>query len=389
LEFRQRTPGWTWGVTNLAVLSAPPAGGSPVVNLTLDELDTGAYGHQYGSDEHETKLTATFPGDGVGTYYLQVTGYDIDYADEISVYFNGSPIGFLSKGPNNNLNAGDTFTLALPLVLAGPNTIEFRQRTPGWKWGVTHLGVLSMPPGGGDVVSLTVDMVDPGAYGYNYGSNEHETSLTATFLGDGTSSYYLEVRGYDIDEDDEIAVRLNGIPIGFLSKGPNNGLNSGDVFTLLPPFVVAGQNTIEFRQGTPGWKWGVTGLAVLGSPPAGTPPVIHLTLDAIDPGAYGYHYGTGEHDAFLAATFTGDAAQTYYVQVVGYDIDHADEISVYLNGTRIGFLSLGPNNGLNAGDVFVLEAPLLRTGPNALELRQVTPGWTWGVTDIGVLTSAP
>ena len=389
LEFRQRTPGWTWGVTNLAVLSSPPVGGSPVVSLTLDEIDPGVYGHQYGSNEHETTLTATFPGDGVSTYYLQVTGFDIDYADEISVHFNGSPIGFLSKGPNNNLNAGDTFTLALPLVLAGQNTVEFRQRTPGWTWGVTNLVVLGTPPGGAAVVSLTVDVVDSGAYGHQYGTNEHESSLTAAFVGDGTSSYYLAVRGYDIDEDDEISVRLNGIPIGFLSKGPNNGLNAGDVFTLLAPFVVAGQNTLEFQQGTPGWKWGVTGLAVLSSPPAGTPPVITLTLDTVDPGAYGNNYGTGEHETLLAAIFTGDSTQTYYLQVTGYDIDYADEISIYLNGTQIGFLSKGPNNGLNAGDVFVLEAPLLKTGPNALELRQRTRGWTWGVTQIGVLTSAP
>ncbi|MGH9462484.1 MAG: hypothetical protein ACRD1X_14820, partial [Vicinamibacteria bacterium] len=389
LEFRQRTPGWTWGVTNLAVLSAPPAGGAPVVSLTLDEIDSGAYGYQYGSDEHESKLTATFPGDGVSTYYLQVTGYDIDYADEISVHVNGSPIGFLRKGPNNNLNAGDTFTLALPLVLAGQNTLEFRQRAPGWKWGVTNLGVVSTPPGGAAIVSLTVDVVDTGAYGHEYGTNEHESSLTATFPGDGTSSYYLKVRGYDIDEDDEISVRLNGIPMGSLSKGPNNGLNAGDVFTLLSPFVVAGQNTLEFQQGTPGWKWGVTGLAVLSAPPPGTPPVIPLTLDAIDPGAYGHNYGTNVHETVLAATFTGDAAQTYYLRVVGFDIDYADEISVYLNGTQVGFLSKGPNNGLNAGDVFVLEAPVLNHGANALEFRERTPGWAWGVTHIGVLTSAP
>ena len=77
---------------------------------------------------------------------MQVTGYDIDYADEISVWLNGTQIGFLAKGPNNKLNAGDLFTLPPTLHEAGPNAIEFRQRTVGWKWGVTDLGVLTSLP---------------------------------------------------------------------------------------------------------------------------------------------------------------------------------------------------------------------------------------------------
>jgi hypothetical protein len=117
--------------------------------------------------------------------------------------------------------------------------------------------------------------------------------------------------------------------------------------------------------------------------------VVALTVDEVDTGAYGYYYGTNEHETSLTATFSGDATSTYYLQVTGYDIDRGDEISVYLNGNLIGFLSKGRNNRLNGGDVFTLEAPFLMTGPNALEFREKTPGWIWGVTNLGVLTSAP
>ena len=332
LEFRERVTGWTWGVTELGVLSAPPPGPPPVA-LTADMVDAGLYGHNYGTNEHETVLAATFTGDGASTYYLQATGYDIDYDDEISVYLNDSPIGFLVAGPNNALNAGDLFTLPAALVVAGPNAVEFRQRTVGWTWGVTSLAVLSSPPAGSaPVISLTVDDVDPGLYGHNYGTNEHETVLAATFTGDGTSTYYLQVTGYDSDHTAEISVHLNGSQIGVLTKGPNNGLNTGDLFALAPPLLVSGQNTVEFRQSVPGWTWGVTNLAVLSSPPAGSAPVIALTVDDVDPGFYGHKYGTNEHETVLAATFTGDGLSTYYLQVSGYDIDYGDEISVHLNG---------------------------------------------------------
>ena len=340
--------------------------------------------------ELATARYPTFTGDGTSTYYLQVTGYDSDHTAEISVHLNGSQIGVLTKGPNNALNNGDLFTLTPPMLVAGQNTVEFRQSRPGWTWGVTNLAVLSVPPAGAPTaVALTVDVVDTGSYGHKYGTNEHETALAATFAGDGTSTYYLQVTGYDIDYGDEISVHLNGSQIGFLTKGPNNGLNAGDVLTLLPPFVVAGSNTLEFRQREPGWKWGVTNLVVLSQPPPGTPPVVALTVDDVDNGLYGNKYGTGEHKILLAATFTGNGTGTYYLQVTGYDIDYADEISVHLNGTQIGFLSKGPNNGLNAGDVFTLETSLVVTGPNALEFRQRTAGWKWGVTNLGVLTSAP
>ena len=239
------------------------------------------------------------------------------------------------------------------------------------------------------IVSLTVDEVDAGSYGNNFGTNQHPTFLVATFPGDGASTYYLQVTGYDIDRADEISVHVNGTQIGFFSKGPNNGLNAGDVFTLSPGLLVAGENRLEFRERTSGWVWGVTNLAVLRSPPPGAPPVVALTVDEIDAGSYGNNYGTDEHESLLAATFTGDGTSTYYLQVTGFDMDYADENAVYLNGTQIGFLSKGPNNGLNAGDLFTLEPASLLAGQNTVEFRQKEAGWIWGVTRLGVLASVP
>ncbi len=336
---------------------------APIIALTVDEVDPGSYGFGFGTDQHRTALVTTFTGSETSTYYLQVTGWDIDYGNEISIHLNGTQIGQLTKGPNNNLNEGDVFALEPPLVVTGQNTLEFKERVTGWTWGVTEIGVLSAPPAV-PVVALTVDVVDTGSYGHNYGTDEHETVLPATFTADGTSTYYLQVTGYDMDYGDEISVYLNDQVLGFLTAGPNNALNGGDLFTLPPALAMAGLNTIEFRQRTVGWTWGVTDLGVLSAPPAGAAPVIALTVDMVDGGLYGHNYGTNEHETSLSATFTGDGTSTYYLQVTGYDSDHTAEISVHLNGVQIGVLAQGPNDSLNAGDLFTLAPPSVVAGEN-------------------------
>jgi hypothetical protein len=112
----------------------PPA----TVALTPGMMDTGAYGNRYGSDQHETELVATFMYTG-DDYVLNVTGYDIDYVDEVAVYLNGALLGHLSKGPNNGLNTGDSFAIPAAQQLTGQNQILFQERTAGWIWGVTDL----------------------------------------------------------------------------------------------------------------------------------------------------------------------------------------------------------------------------------------------------------
>ena len=110
--------------------------------LTVDSPDSGEYGNNYGSNAHPSVLVAAFEGDGSSSYELHVTGYDVDYADEISVTVNGNPIGYLARGRNNRLNDGDIFLLDPAILQAGTNTIEFEVSTAGYKWGVTDLAVM-------------------------------------------------------------------------------------------------------------------------------------------------------------------------------------------------------------------------------------------------------
>ncbi|HSS63072.1 MAG TPA: putative Ig domain-containing protein [Gammaproteobacteria bacterium] len=554
------------GATGSAQISMRVVGlsGQIEVQLTPGVTDPGAYGYQYGSDEHQDDLVVTWQDTG-SDVVLQVTGYDIDWNDEISVELNGTTIGYLSPGPNNALNAGDVFPIAASNQISGRNELIFRQRVSGWIWGVTGLrleeqalplqvstttladatdgvsyseqldaiggmgthtwslasGVLpagiSLSSSGllsgtttaqgiydltlevadsqgttasaalslrvvglsGQIeVQLTPGVIDNNAYGYNYGSGEHQLALVAVWQGTG-GDVALHVTGYDIDWGDEISVELNGAPIGYLSAGPDNALNAGDVFQITAGQQLSGRNELVFRQRVSGWTWGITGLLIstattpltisTSSLPDGIegaavneqlqatgglqpyawsltsgtlPPGLNLATDGVlsgtptaqgtfsftvevrdsqglvdsaalsmrvvgvngtievaltpgitDPGAYGYNYGSNAHETMLMVTWQGTGSDVS-LHVTGYDIDWPDEIAVELNGTLIGYLSVGPNNGLNSGDVFLIQASSQLAGRNEVVFRQKVFGWTWGVTglridDKPIVTSPP
>ena len=248
-------------------ISVVGTSGTIEIALTIGVMDTGAYGHNYGSNQHETQLIATFESMMDVNLVLSVTGYDIDSSggDEVSVYVNDQLLGYLSNGPDNGLNAGDSFSIPMDKQQPGENRIRFVQKTAGWTWGVTNLLVAEVPevPVSPEI-ALTVGVMDTGAYGHNYGSNQHETELIATFESMMDVDLVLSVTGYDIDYSggDEVSVYVNDQLLGYLSNGPDNGLNAGDSFSIPVDKQQPGENRIRFVQKTAGWTWGVTNLLV-------------------------------------------------------------------------------------------------------------------------------
>jgi subtilisin family serine protease len=530
------------------------------VVLTLGVTDAGQYGWLYGTGQHEEELIATFTGTGTNLT-LQVTGYDIDYNDEVSVSLNGVLLGHLSKGPSDGLNAGDSFSIpGASQIVGGVNQIAFRQvKSVGFKWGVTNLLLSEGPPpeplviettslpnaflgvsygetlsasGGtspyswsvtsgalpsgmslatdgvisgtsstegtyafevqltdlsgttvtrslsltvtGLNVALTLGVMDTGEYGWLYGTGQHKEELIATFTGTGTE-LTLEVTGHDIDYNDEVSVSLNGVLLGHLTKGPNDGLNAGDSFTIPGASQIVGEdNQIAFRQvKSVGFKWGVTNLRLSEAPPpgqlviettslpeafvdasysetlsasGGMPPYtwsvssgplppglslgadgvlsgtpssdgtyafevqvsdvdsttvtqplsltvtglnVALTVGVMETGQYGWLYGESLHKAEVIATFTGTGANLT-LQVNGYDIDYNNEVSVSLNGVLLGYLSKGANNGLNAGDSFDIPGGSQNVGGvNQIVFKQVRKvRYKWGVTNL-LISEAP
>ena len=91
------------------------------------------YGNKWGSDEHETELIATFQSQGTDLDLL-ATGYDIDFADEVSVTLNGLVLGYLSEAPNHKLNAGDFFAFSRHTI-SWFERASFRPESTGLEMG--------------------------------------------------------------------------------------------------------------------------------------------------------------------------------------------------------------------------------------------------------------
>jgi hypothetical protein len=144
-------------------------------------------------------LTAFLESDG-SDRLLHVQGYDIDQVDEIGVYLNDVLLGYLSVGPSDGLNTQSLWWLPASIQVAGENSIEFRQKSPGETWGVTRLGLFA-----------------PGvAFGYldtlNGGDQEHGSGFELHLPG-GESGYLLGVTGFDADDGAEIAFELGDTPL--------------------------------------------------------------------------------------------------------------------------------------------------------------------------------
>ena len=136
--------------------------------------------------------------------------------------------------------------------------------------------------------------------------------------------------------------------------------------------LISGTNTITLSPITLGGAaWGVTEITT------SYIKAVDIALATPDSQQYGYLEEptrfTGLRLNFKAATIF----ENYTLQVTGWDIDSADETQVFLNGLSLGFLSIGPNNDFNAGDIFILAKSDIRPGGNQIEFVQRTPGTGW------------
>ena len=266
LTFAQTvSPAYVWGVTDISLTEIVP----PDLTLVVGTLDAGQYGNRYaGNTDADGIITADFEG-SASNLQLALTGYDIDFATEVEVSLNGSSLGYLSVGPNNSANVGDTFSIAAGDQIAGTNLLTFAQTaSPTYIWGVTDLllSEIAAPD-----ITLAVGTLDTGQYGNKFaGTTDTDGIITAGFEG-SESDLELSLTGHDIDFATEVEVNLNGNSLGFLSVGPNNAQNAGDTFTLAADAQLAGTNILTFEQTVSAtYRWGITDLLLAELPPPGT-----------------------------------------------------------------------------------------------------------------------
>lgn len=382
--------------------TTPPSGDVGTdLSLTEDVTDRGDFGNKFNAaTDADGLITASFQNTG-GDARLSVTGFDIDFTNEVEVRLNGKSLGFLKVGANNGLNAGDSFVLAAGDQIAGTNTITFEQKlNVGYKWGVTDLLIQdagSAPPTSdpeptGSDITLTEGAIENGDFGNKFNNQtDADGVITASFENTGSDAI-LSLTGFDVDFSNEVEVKLNGVRLGFLSTGPNNGLNNGDSFAIAAGDQKSGTNVISFEQNiSNSYKWGVTDILLRdadGAPPITPDPEptdsdIALTFGATETDRFGNKFdGTVDSDGVITAKFENTGVDTT-LSLLGFDVDFANEIEVRLNGDRLGFLSKGSNNELNNGDSFLIDANDQLTGTNTITFEQtISDTYKWGITNI-------
>ncbi|MFW2440134.1 MAG: S8 family serine peptidase [Arenicellales bacterium] len=343
------------------------------ISLLLNEEDTTKWGWNYeGIDSHKESILFQFDSNGSDRYF-HVTGYDVDWPDELCVYLNDLLVECLITGPNNAHTASQVITLPISDQASGSNLLEIRQRVSGWTWGVTNVGLYD------DLgLSLLLNAEDATKWGWNYeGIDSHKESILFQFDSNGSDRYF-HVTGYDVDWPDELCVYLNDLLVECLITGPNNAHTASQVITLPISDQVSGSNLLEIRQRVSGWTWGVTNVGLyddLG---------LSLLLNAEDTTKRGWNYeGIFSHREGILFNFESNGSDRH-LHVTGYDIDQVDEVCVYLNDLLVECLSKGLNNALTAPQVIMLPVTSQVSGSNLLEIRQKTPGWKWGVTNVGL-----
>jgi hypothetical protein len=338
--------------------------------LTIGLIDGNEYGHRFGSDQNRNSKSFTF-GPSSDNLILSVDGYDIDVGTEVEVHLNDTSLGFLSTGPNNGFNATDSFTISASDIDSGENLLTFTNTTPGFIWGISNVLLASAS------TPLSLGQADSSEYGHRFGSDQNRESKSFVFPA-SSSNLILSVDGYDIDTSDEVEVLLNGVSLGFLSRGPNNSFNAGNAFAINANDINNGDNTLTFANTTPGFIWGISNVLL-------SPGNSLLVINQLDSNEYGHRFGSNQNRESKTFSFPASAG-SLILSVDGYDIDFNDEVEVLLNGSSIGFLSKGPNNGFNSDNSFVLDVADINSGDNTLAFVNSTPGFIWGITDI-LLTS--
>ena len=335
-----------WGLTNIK------AGFTPVVELTLNQVDRTQYGSEE-DPERPTGLRASFElPDTENDVLFAVTGWDVTETDEVAVYLNGVEYGFLSKRVRFTDPYGpqDSFKFKKADLSEGQNVIEFVQKAGASKWGVTNMFVAL------DTVSpvLPLGIRNTQKYGNNYGTNEHPIRLDFSFSPISEHDHQVSWQGYDIDQSiigghSDIDVYLNDQLIKKIATTANNGLGAVETITMASRMFRAGVNTLSFRVNANArdTTWGITNLLIDIS------SIIDLDNEANLEKDYGYYtkyrgpvpfgwtrtYSTQDYQTRLYAQFNSTATQDKKIEVTGWDVDSVEELAVYVNGSFLLYVN--------------------------------------------------
>jgi hypothetical protein len=405
IEIRQRTPGETWAVARLGLYALPRAFG------LLDTMDGGDQGHGAGFELH-------LPGDPLGSL-LGLACYDCDSGAEIALALGDRALVDLPAGLGDGWGVAYWLLLDAGRLGEGDNRLVVSNRQGSAEtWGVRLDGLRPFGASLGQLPAL------PAA--------QRQPDRVALLIPPRPEASVLDYRCHDGDSDSELALALDGVALGHCPPTGNNAWGSPQslplgagrqVFavdnTLSPPATERWGLRVDAwlpdadADGAPDARDNCPGAANpdqadpdgdgAGNPcdpdddgdgvrdgedsapldPNDKGALIALPSGTLDAGLHGWGWGDRAYRTVLAATFQGDGGDRL-LHLQGYDVDSADELSLWLNGKRLGWLTPGDNNARTLASLWWLTQAAQVAGENRIEVRQQTSGERWGVTNLGL-----
>lgn len=373
IEIRQEmNPVFKWGVTDVLVQTseAPHA-------LVVGTPDMSSYGQGLDDEtDGDGRVDFSFNTSGDESLTLTFQAWDVDNDEEIAWYLNGERMGTLNRGTNLGLS-DHTVALTAADLVAGDNVVTFMQTgSPNFLWGIKNLELQADAP----VAHLELNQIETGDYGQGIeGASEPDGQVDFTFDNIG-KDLTLNLKGWDIDNADEIAWLLNGVEMGRLETGINLGYSSHQI-DILATDMGPGENVISFKQtGQPTFLWGVTDLVLIETPElvGGTVLVPGVPLTA----SYGQGLD-GETAPSGEVTFTFErTGSDMALAFEAWDIDNKTEIEWLVNGESKGFLWDWRNEALSDQAIHIFDEDLA-DGTNSVTFRQTgNPNFKWGVKNL-------
>ena len=119
------------------LLAVPLLANAAAYPLTVGTVDKAKRGWDFANGTDKRSVTFNFRSDG-SALRLTARGYDIDSVKEVAVLVNGKRLGNLPKTADDGFG-GFRFDIPARMVPSGDAKLVFKQRRPGWRWGVTNV----------------------------------------------------------------------------------------------------------------------------------------------------------------------------------------------------------------------------------------------------------
>jgi predicted GH43/DUF377 family glycosyl hydrolase len=235
--------------------------GQPCSGIPLPAAE--AYGYLRNQDQsHADKVTYCFPGQ-TGDKYLTFEVFDIDRPGEVDLLLNGVHLLNVPVTANNGWSSVIGVLLSeAQLHDNQSNELVFdnTQNPPNsWRWGVRRVAVepfYALPA--------------PAAYGKIRGGDQTHADKVVYFFSGQAGDMNVQFEAYDIDQNNEVEVVLNGVKVHDVAVTPNESWSNAR--TLLLPDDRVYDNAInvlifENTQNPPSaWFWGVRNVSVAATP---------------------------------------------------------------------------------------------------------------------------